>query len=85
MNFSSHLRDLHVYDDEDNERFNALLKKQNYLKALSNTGKQGMPNDVVWLVHVPFANETYFANFFTNTPLRLDSYVFAFFCPYNGK
>ena len=85
---------LHMYDDGNIDRLNVLLGKQNSLEALEPIGKQNGSSEAVWLVHVPFALnlttyldafeprrtiESYLADIFTRTPLRLDSNVYAFF------
>ena len=70
---------LHLYDDVNIAHLNVLLGKQNSLEALAPIGKQNGSSEAVWLVHVPFANESYVADIFTKSPLRLDSNVYAFF------
>ena len=64
---------LHMYDDENIDRLNVLLAKQNSLEALAPIGKQNGSSEAVWLVHVPFANESYVADIFTRTCLLYTS------------
>ena len=68
-----------MYDDESIDRLNVLIGKTNSLEALTPIGKQNGSSEAVWLVHVPFADESYLANIFRRTPLRLDSHVYGFF------
>ena len=70
---------LHLYDDENIDRLNVLLGKQNSHKILAPVGKQNGSSEAVWIVHVPFADEAYLSNIFRRTPLRLDSHVYAFY------
>ena len=70
---------LHLYNDHDIGRLNVLLGQQNSWKVLSPVGKQNSYSEAVWLVHVPFANESHLGDIFITTPLRLDSQVYAFF------
>ena len=68
---------LHLYDDEDIDRLNLLLGNQNGLDALTPVGKQNGSSEAVWFVRIPNADESYLANVFRRTPLRLDSHVYA--------
>ena len=47
------------------------------MEALASVGKQNGSSEAIWFVHIPFADESYIANVFRRTPLRLDSLVFA--------
>lgn len=81
-NYIPHFRTstvLHLYDDENIERLNVLIGKQNSLEALAPVGKQNGCSESVWLVHAPYADESSLASMFVRTPLRLDSHVYAFF------
>ena len=68
---------LHFYDDDNIDRLNLLLGNQNSVEALATVGKQNGSSEAIWFVHIPFADESYIANVFRRTPLRLDSLVFA--------
>ena len=68
---------MHFYDDEDIDRLNLLLGNQNNLDALSTVEKQNGSSEAVWFVHIPNVDESYLANVFRRTPLRLDSHVYA--------
>lgn len=68
---------LHIYDDDNIDRLNLLLGKQNSVEALATVGKQNSSSEAIWFVHIPFADESYVENIFRRTPLRLDSLVFA--------
>jgi hypothetical protein len=55
---------LHLYDDENIDRLNILLGNTNSLESLTPIGKQNGSSEAVWLVHVPFADESYLSNIF---------------------
>ena len=68
---------MHFYDDEDIDRLNLLLGKQNSFDGLTPAGKQNGSSEAVWFVYIPNADESYLENVFRRTPLRLDSHVYA--------
>ena len=68
---------LHVFDDDNITRLNVLLAKQNSFEALAPIGKQNSSSEAVWLIHLPYADESNLSNIFRSTPLRLDSHVYA--------
>ena len=70
-------RVLHLFDDEDIGRLNLLRGKQNVIESSAPIAKNSSSEDM-WLIHVPFADITYLESIFKTTPLRLDSYMFAF-------
>ena len=68
---------LHVYDDDDIDRLNVLLTKQNSFEALAPICKRNSSCESVWLIHVPNVSEPVLKDFFRRTPLRLDSQTYA--------
>ena len=70
---------LHIYDHEDMAYFNRLLRKENGLEATSPIAKGNRSSKGIWVVNLPFASNHTLGTKFSNTPLRFDSYVYAFF------
>ena len=68
-----------MFDDEDIGRLNVLRGKQNVIESLAPIENNNSSSEDIWLIHVPFADITYLESIFKRTPLRLDSYVFAFY------
>ena len=77
LKFFRKSKTLHFYDDEDIDRLNLLLGKQNSFDGLTPAGKQNGSSEAVWFVYIPNADESYLENVFRRTPLRLDSHVYA--------
>ena len=59
-----------------------LIAKHSNFEVLKPIGKQNGSSSHPWLIHIPAASgndQTYLAKIFQQTPLRLDSNVFAFY------
>ena len=83
------MKTAHLFLDEDFERLNRFMKRQNHLESLRSArnlyshsnASQSPPGSNIWIIQLQpeiGRNKSYLQHIFQRTPLRLDSYVFGF-------